>query len=315
MKNERQVLTANKGIFQDTWKNGGFSAVMRKIWAAAQLKLPIHFDDYNRVSAFYDLVTDEARLFYGDNFHFGLFTDQTDTVEAATNALTDLMGEMAVADRATNIIDLGCGICAPAIRMAQRFPALNITGININNEQVRQARVLIAEQALSGRITVEKANALVLPFESGAFDSALSLEVATNICAQAGDKQGHVTEIKRVLALQGRIGFCDLVFHSPSTPAEDKILESVFFHRGKDFIADWPSLFEAEGFRIEEKRDILSQTHKTWELMRSIYEQRGDEVNRRYGKKIANEILENLSFLPEILDRHAEYLVLSATRT
>jgi hypothetical protein len=47
------------------------------------------------VAAYFDLITDEGRLFYGDSFHFGYFRTGTETLAQALDAHTDLVAEMA----------------------------------------------------------------------------------------------------------------------------------------------------------------------------------------------------------------------------
>jgi hypothetical protein len=47
------------------------------------------------VAAYFDLITDDGRLFYGDSFHFGYFRTGTETLAQALDAHTDLVAEMA----------------------------------------------------------------------------------------------------------------------------------------------------------------------------------------------------------------------------
>ena len=47
------------------------------------------------VAAYFDLITDEGRLFYGDSFHFGYFRTGSETLAQALDAHTDLVAERA----------------------------------------------------------------------------------------------------------------------------------------------------------------------------------------------------------------------------
>src|SRR2546430_3227793 len=88
------------------------------------------------VAAYFDLITDEGRLFYGDSFHFGYFRSGAESLPEALDAHTDLVAEMARLGSGQRILDVGCGIAAPALRIAGRF-GCDVTAINISREQVR----------------------------------------------------------------------------------------------------------------------------------------------------------------------------------
>jgi cyclopropane fatty-acyl-phospholipid synthase-like methyltransferase len=265
------------------------------------------------VAAYFDLITDEGRLFYGDSFHFGYFRTGSETLAEALDAHTDLVAEMARPTRRHQILDVGCGVGAPALRIAARH-GCEITAMNISREQVRQGRQLIEQRRMSDRVRIVRGDARALDFPDGTFDAVVCLEAAGDICISAEDKQRLVGELYRVLRPGGRVGFSDLALHASPPSSDDDTLRAVLYHRGKELVTDWPALFAHHGFKIDHRQDIIAETMPTWHRAEAVYEQRRIEVVDRYGKRIAERTRAQLQRIPAILARYATFPVLSAIK-
>lgn len=313
MGREHRVLAAKGGFLRETFREQGFKGCAKKLLAALKMNLPVLATGRrtnNSVGAYFDLITDDARAFYGDSFHFGYFKDAAESFEQGLFNHTDLVADMAKLDGAARVLDIGCGICAPAIRIAGQHDC-HITGINISAEQVRQATKLVAEHDLCERIAVRRANALELPFPDASFDSLLCLEVAGDICVSESQKKKLIDECWRVLKPGGYIGFSDLVFTGAPSRDEERSMQRVLYHRGADLMTDWPSLFQSRGFEIRRHMDIIGETMPTWAHSLAVYESRQEEVERRYGKSIAASTMHHLKQIPDILSRFGSFVVLS----
>jgi hypothetical protein len=123
-----------------------------------------------------------------------------------------------------------------------------------------------------------------------------------------------VHELFRVLRPGGHVGFSDLVLQTRPLPAEDRALRAVLYHAGAELVTDWPAIFARHDFRIVECRNIISATLPTWEHARAVYERRDGEVNRRYGRRLANRILAQLELIPGILAVRGSFPVLCAQK-
>jgi len=262
------------------------------------------------VGAYFDLITDDGRTFYGDNFHFGIFNNETKTLEDALNNHTDIVSEMACIDGKKKVLDIGCGICAPAIRIAKRSGSF-VTGVNISREQVRHAKELIEADGLSDQINVQHGNALELDFGDASFDSVLCIEVAGDICVKDAQKARLVEELYRVLKPGGRVGFSDLVFTGKPTSDEEKSMRTILYHEGKELMTDWPSLFRRGGFIVKEQRDYIKETTETWTHSIAVHEKRLHEVEKRYGRRIAASSLNHLKRIPEVMEKYGSFIVMS----
>src|SRR5712692_8216495 len=161
-----------------TWRAGGPAGCVRKVSAAIRMALPVLVRGRRTaasVAAYFDLITDEGRLFYGDSFHFGYFRSGSETLAEALDAHTDLVAEMARLQRWQRVLDVGCGIGAPALRIAERY-GCEIAAVNISREQVRQGRSLIEERRMSHRVEIARGDARALDFPDASFDAIVCLE-------------------------------------------------------------------------------------------------------------------------------------------
>jgi len=298
------------------WREGGVKGCARKLSAAARMGAPLLIRRRRTaagVGAYFDLVTDDSRRFYGDNFHFGYFPSGEETLADAHDAHTDLVAALAELGEGQRVLDIGCGLGAPGVRMARRH-GCEITGINISREQVRQGRELIAAQGMSDRVQIEHGDARKLPFADCYFDAIVCVEVAGDICVTAADKQRLVDEMYRVLRAGGLVGFSDLALRSPPRRADRRVLRSVFYDDGSDLVTDWPAVFSEQGFTVADHRCIIEQTMPTWEYVRSIYTGRDSELARRYGATIARRTCAQIERLPEILNRLGTFPVFAARK-
>jgi O-methyltransferase StaMB len=297
-----------------TWREAGLAGCARKLRAAVWMGLPVLVAGRRTaqsVGAYFDLITDDGRLFYGDSFHLGYFPRGDESLREALDAHTDLVAELARVKAAARVLDVGCGIAAPALRIARRY-GCRVTGVNISREQVRQGRELIGARGLSGRVVIQRGDGRALEFPDGSFDAIVCLEAAGDICVTERDKGRLVGELFRVLRPGGHVGFSDLALQARPSPAEDRALRAVLYHSGAELVTDWPAIFASHGFRVVECRDIISETLPTWKQARAVYERRDGEVTRRYGQGLVDRVAARLERIPRILAAHGTFPVLCA---
>ena len=119
-----------------------------------------------------------------------LFRDDTERIISA------LWGE-ANPRPGTRIIELGCGPGFYARKLAQRFPQVNVIGVDRSNSQIRTAR----ERASNlQNCAFERVNALALDASDESFDVLIASRILTVIF----DHDRAVAEMFRVLKSGGR---------------------------------------------------------------------------------------------------------------
>lgn len=301
------------GFFYDTFLESGIGGCFRKFFAALGMIIPPLLTGRRTnasVAAYFDLITDDGRKFYGDSFHFGYFRNGNEGMQEALDAHTDLVAGMARLTGAMSVLDIGCGLGAPAIRISRDY-GCPITGINISGEQVRQGRDLVRNSGMSKIVNLRQGNALKLDFPADSFDALLCMEAAGDICVSALQKKKLVDEMYRVAKPGAQIGFSDLVFTGRPTPDEEEAMKMVLYHSGEELVTDWATLFRNRGFIVDESRDILAQTMPTWVHAVEVYVKNPELMNQRYGRKISQQTQANLRRIPAILQKHGSFVVLS----
>jgi Methylase involved in ubiquinone/menaquinone biosynthesis len=73
------------------------------------------------------------------------------------------------------VLDLGCGRGRVAAHMA-RYSGAHVTGLNIDPNQIAQARTFTEERGLSNTFVVQDFNSLPLPFEDETFDAFYQIQ-------------------------------------------------------------------------------------------------------------------------------------------
>jgi ubiquinone/menaquinone biosynthesis C-methylase UbiE len=86
-----------------------------------------------------------------------------DVEKLVSSWLPSLDGVVATLERGAKVAEVGCGLGASAVRMAQAFPKSRFFGYDAHPESIELARQRAAEAGLSERVTFDVAPATELP--------------------------------------------------------------------------------------------------------------------------------------------------------
>ena len=110
-------------------------------------------------------------------------------------------------------LDIGCGNGALTIKLARKFTAARLTGIDYWGKRWEYSKSTCEANAkaegVNDRVVFQKASALKLPCEDEYFDAAVSNLVFHEI-ADAKDKRELIREALRVVKKGGKFAFQDL---------------------------------------------------------------------------------------------------------
>lgn len=123
------------------------------------------------------------------------------------------------------VLDIGCGRGRVAAHMA-KFSGAEVTGINIDPNQIAQARAFNDEQGLKNTFIEWDQNNLPLPFEDGTFDAFYQIQ-AFSLCK---DLPAMFKEIYRVLKPDARFSMLDWVSlpaYNASNPEHAELMRRV----------------------------------------------------------------------------------------
>ena len=123
------------------------------------------------------------------------------------------------ADR-RNLLEIGSGVGAQTEILLRDFPELHVTGVEINEAQIEEARRALGPRAMpGGPVSLVHADATKeLPFPEGTFDSAFCCWVLEHV----GDPLRVLRGVRRVLAPGSPIALCEVmnatIFMDPPAP-------------------------------------------------------------------------------------------------
>lgn len=112
----------------------------------------------------------------------------------------------------STILDVATGTADLAIRMAKDNPSAFLTGVDLSEKMLEIGRSKMAKKRLSHRITLEKGDALGLPFPDNSFDAVTVAFGVRNFA----DREGGLREMTRVCRAGGVVAV--LEFSHPSSP-------------------------------------------------------------------------------------------------
>ncbi|KOG76086.1 SAM-dependent methyltransferase [Streptomyces varsoviensis] len=263
------------------------------------------------VSDLYDVFTHMLLRFWSENLHYGywLSDDDDSSVDVATDRLTDLLIERLALQPGQRMLDVGCGIGMPALRLAGTVEA-DITGVTINSGQAQEANARAAAAGLSHRVRFDHADAMALPYPDDSFDAVWAFESLMHM-----ERSQALAEMKRVLRPGGRLVIADTCQHEPTKPEYQDALDDA---QANFAIVDLPSidgyrdLITGAGLELDELLDVSEHTKRTLGLMADGAREHRSALEEQFGDE-ARQLIEVLVH-PVSLQPEFGYLVATARK-
>ncbi|MFI6291664.1 class I SAM-dependent methyltransferase [Nonomuraea sp. NPDC050790] len=178
--------------------------------------------DAHEIGQFYDNVTDPYVQAWDGNLHMGYWESATaaPSIDAATERLTsEVIGRLGVAPGG-RVIDVGCGIGKPALRLAREHK-VDVVGVSISEQQIEIARASVVSVPLPTQVSFQTADAMDLPFPASAFDAGLCLEALHHM----PDRPKALREIARVVRPGGPVVIADFALRGPVPEEHRELVE------------------------------------------------------------------------------------------
>jgi len=216
------------------------------------------------VNAYYELATQFYEWGWGSSFHFAygkMGESFSERIRRHEYYLASFLGGLAPGAK---VLDVGCGIGGPYRNIA-RFTGWNITGITINEGQVRRGNELCEHQGLSKQCRSVQGDFLALPFEANSFDGVYAIEATCH----APDRRKVYSQIMKVLKPGGMFAcyeWCLTDKYQPDNADHRWMKKKVEEGDGLPDIAytwDCKGALEDVGFEVVHERDMAVDPGQT----------------------------------------------------
>lgn len=230
----------------------------------------------------YDSFADLLDQLWGVNLHHGYWDGTSDdaSLEDATNRLTDKLSGLLNIQPGDRLLDLGCGIGEPAIRLATAYD-IDIVGVSISERQVRRANDRAASAGLASRLAFQLADAMDLPFADESFDIVWALESLHHM----PDRWHVLRQVARVLRPGGWVAIGDFLLvpgaeQRPDTAGMPANAASGLSVVGRD---DYLSGIRAAGLVPQAIEDVSEHTRPSWGKAAARFEALRDRAEPHIG--------------------------------
>lgn len=138
--------------------------------------------------------------------NFGYWKNTTSVLKAC-EAMVDLVLDEINPGSLTSILDAGYGYGVQDLYIANKFPNLEIHGVNIVDSQISVAKQRIDQANLSNRVHLIWGDAVKLPYKDESFDAVVAIESAFHFRF----RHNFFDESFRVLKPGGKISLADFL--------------------------------------------------------------------------------------------------------
>lgn len=156
---------------------------------------------YNQAKFDYEWVW---RIHKNFSIHYGFYDRTHRTHNKALINFNRILADMAAIGSQDHVLDAGCGVGGSSVWIAKNRGA-KVTGININENQLSEARELAKRNDVLDSVRFIQKNFMDTGFPDNSFDVVWGLE---SIC-YAEDKKAFLNEARRILKDHGRIIIAD----------------------------------------------------------------------------------------------------------
>lgn len=239
---------------RDVYTSEKCDEVTKFVSATEQVKEP------GITKKYYDLVTDFFEFGWGKSFHFAPQSN-TESTEDAMLRHELKMVEVLKLKPGMKVLDVGCGIAGPMRNIAKKSGA-SITGLNINEYQLKKAQAYIKENGLEKTCDFHCGSFMG---ENGLKDASYDAIYGIEATPHAPDKLKCFKEMYRLLKPGGCFAgyeYGTLDPYDASNPEHLQTMDDLEHGGGLQkvpLIADIRKAFQDAGFEVLQLEDVCTE--------------------------------------------------------
>ena len=237
----------------------------------------------------YDNSADLLDRVWGENLHHGYWIDASDdaSLTEAGNRLTDRLAGMLSIKPGSRLLDIGCGVGEPAMRLAQAHD-IEVVGVSISDGQVRRANDRAAAAGLAGRLSFQHGDAMDLPFPDESFDLVWALESLHHM----PDRWHVIAQAARILRPGGQMAIGDFLLRD--VDGADAAADAVNVDLVRNGvlklvdIEEYQANLRTAGLVPDTADDVSDHTRPSWGKAAELFEAARDLAEQAIGAEQLN---------------------------
>jgi cyclopropane fatty-acyl-phospholipid synthase-like methyltransferase len=239
----------------------------------------------DEIAAMFDESSDMSRAFNDGQVHLAYWYDDEDQVPLieASQRLTRIVADSLRLREGERVLDVGCGLGAPAIQLATEY-GVQVTGVNISTRQVAEAHARAQAAGLADQVTFRSGDYRSLDFPDGSFDAVVAMESLVYV-SDLGHTLGG---LHRVLRPGGRLSLTEPTREGLSVVAASQFAAS-FGAKWLLSVAEWLDPLRGAGFELVEYLQCGPRVFGMGPRYLQAVDLRRDELVARFGEAAVDE--------------------------
>lgn len=194
---------------------------------------------------------------------------------------TDRLVEASGIDQDAHVLDIGCGLGGPAMRVAG-LHGRKVTGVDLVATNVTTARTRVQDAGLSDRVEILEGDATALQFKENTFDAVFSQDALCHV----PDKAAALEEAARVVVPNGAIGLTDWVETDAMTETRREAVLDALSAPNLKTQAGYEQTMEAHGIQVAVSEDISSAFAAFYDDVMVRLKKMEAEISERFSPRV-----------------------------
>ncbi|MEH1102310.1 SAM-dependent methyltransferase [Micromonospora sp. CPCC 205561] len=244
----------------------------------------------DEIAAMFDESTDMSDAFNDGQVHLAYWYDDEDQAPLieASQRLTRKVADSLRLREGERVLDVGCGLGAPAIQLAAEY-GVRVTGVNISTRQVAEATARARAAGLADQVTFRSADYTSLDFPNGSFDAVVAMEALVYV-----SDLGHALRgLHRVLRPGGRLSLTEPTREGLGVVAASQFAAN-FGAKWLLSVAEWLDPLREAGFELAEYLQCGPRVFGMGPKYLQAVDSRRDELAARFGEAAVDELRRTL---------------------
>ena len=211
------------------------------------------------ISEHYDFLLPFYRLVWGEHIHHGLFLRGDESPKQAQEQMIAHCAERAGMAHSASVLDVGCGLGATAIYLAQRM-GCRVRGITISPRQAQRARKNAERAGIAQQVEIICGDAEAMDFPAATYDVVWTMESSEHFA----DKAAYFRKAARALKPGGTLVLA--AWTGDSGTERVRKVARWGLCTGIQTAQQYAEQIAAAGLELRAQEDLTTQVMKTWEI-------------------------------------------------